>query len=60
MGKMKELAIDSGEEVVQAIGELGATVNDATKAAAETEVDHEEVKGWLTTIFKVLMAAFKP
>ena len=39
MGKMKELAIDSGEEVVQAIGELGATVNDATKAAAETEVD---------------------
>ncbi len=60
MGKMKELAIDSGEEVVQAVGELSATVKAAAKAAAETDIDHEEVKGWLTTIFKALMAAFKP
>lgn len=60
MGKMKELAIEPGEEVVQAVGELSATVKEAAKAAAETEVDHEEVKGWLTTVFKAIIAAFKP
>ncbi|MGE3341771.1 MAG: hypothetical protein AB7J46_07855 [Candidatus Altimarinota bacterium] len=60
MGKMKELTIDPGEEVVQAVGELSATVKEAAKAAAETEVDHEEVKGWLTTVFKAIIAAFKP
>jgi len=57
---MKELTIDPGEEVVQAVGELSATVKEAAKAAAETEVDHEEVKGWLTTVFKAIIAAFKP
>lgn len=60
MGKMKDLTIDPGEEVVQAVGELSATVKEAAKAAAETGVDHEEVKGWLTTIFKAIIAAFKP
>lgn len=59
MGKVKELLIDPGEEVVKAAGELSATVKDAAKAAAETEVDHEEVKNWLTTIFKALVVAFK-
>jgi hypothetical protein len=49
----------TGEEVVKAAGELSATVKDAAKAATETEVDHEEVKNWLTTIFKALVAAFK-
>lgn len=60
MGKMKELTIDAGEEVVQAAGELSATVKDAARAATESDMDHEEVKGWLTTIFKAIMAAFKP
>jgi hypothetical protein len=59
MGKVKELTIDPGEEVVKAVGELSATVKDAAKTATETEVDHEEVKNWLTTIFKALVAAFK-
>ena len=59
MGKVKELMIDPGEEVVKAAGELSAKVKDAAKAATETEVDHEEVKNWLTTIFKALVAAFK-
>lgn len=59
MGKMKELAIEPGEEVVQAIGELSATTQEAAKAALENEVDHEEVKSWLTTIFKALISAFK-
>ena len=60
MGKMKDLTIDSGEEVVQAVGELSATVKEAAKAAAETDINHEEVKGWLTTIIKAVIAAFKP
>lgn len=59
MGKMKELTIEPGEEVVQAVGELSATTKEAAKAALETEVDHEEVKSWLTTIFKALISAFK-
>lgn len=59
MGKVKELTIDPGDEVVKSIGELSATVKDAAKAATETEVDHEEVKSWLTTIFKAIVAAFK-
>ena len=50
---------DAGEEVVRAVGDLGATVKDAAKAAAESGVDHEEVKGWLTTIFQALIAALK-
>jgi hypothetical protein len=56
---VQEASVDAGEEVVRAAGELGATVKDAAKAAAETGVDHEEVKGWLTTIFKALIAAFR-
>lgn len=59
MGKIKETTMDAGEEVVHAVGELKATVQDAAKAATETGVDHEEVKGWLTTVFKALLAAFK-
>lgn len=57
---MKELTIDAGEEVEQAAGELSATVKEAARAAIESEVDHEEVKSWLTTIFKAIVAAFKP
>jgi len=56
----KQVAVDAGEEVVRAAGELSATVKDAAKAAAETGVDHDEVKGWLTTIFKAIIGAFKP
>jgi hypothetical protein len=51
--------VDPGEDVVRAVGDLSATVKDAAKAAAETGVDHEEVKGWLTTILKAIIAAFK-
>ena len=60
MGKMKDLAIDPGEEVVQAVGELSATVKDAACAATDIEIDHEEVQGWLATIFKAIIAAIKP
>lgn len=59
MGKIKETTLDAGEEVVHAVGELNATVQDAAKAATETGVDHEEVKSWLTTIFKAILGAFK-
>lgn len=60
MSDTKQVAVDAGEEVVRAAGELSATVKDAAKAAAETGVDHDEVKGWLTTIFKAIIGAFKP
>ena len=60
MGKMKEAAIDAGDQVVRAVGELSATAKDAAKAATDAGVDHEEVKGWLTTIIKAIVAAFKP
>lgn len=59
MGKIKETTIDAGEDVVRAVGELNATVQEAAKAATETGVDQEDVKGWITTIFKALLAAFK-
>lgn len=59
MGKVKDLTIDAGEEVMQAVGELSATAKDAADAASEMEVDHEEVQGWLTTIFKAILGAFK-
>ena len=59
MNEVNEVSVDSGEEVVRAVGELSATVKDAAKAAAETGVDHEEVRGWLTTIFKAIMDAVK-
>ena len=59
MNEAPSTPVDPGEDVVRAVGDLSATVKDAAKAAAETGVDHEEVKGWLTTIFKALLAAFK-
>lgn len=59
MDEVQQTTADAGEEVVRAVGELSATVKDAAKTAAETGADHEEVKGWLTTIFKALIAAFK-
>lgn len=60
MSKVKEASIDAGEEVVRAVGELSGTVKVAAKAATEVEVDQEEVKGWLTTIFKAIIGALKP
>ncbi len=59
MGKIKETTLDAGEEVVRAVGELNATVQDAAKTATETGLDQEEVKSWLTTIVKALLGAFK-
>ena len=59
MGKIKETTIDAGEEVARAVGELNATVQEAAKTATETGVDHEEVRGWLTTIIKAIFGAFK-
>ena len=60
MSDASQTTADAGEEVVRAVGELSATVKDAAKEAAETGADQEEVKGWLTTIFKALIAVFKP
>ncbi len=60
MGKMKDIVTDPGDDVMQAVGDLHATAKDAAKAVTEAQVDHEEVKGWLTTIFKAIMAALKP
>ena len=59
MVETKNVTMTAGEEVVHAVGELNATVHDATAAVTEVEVDKEEVKGWLTTIFKAVIAAFK-
>ncbi len=59
MNDLPSTPVDPGEDVVRAVGDLSATVKDAAKAAAETGVDHEEVKGWLTTILKAIIAAFK-
>jgi hypothetical protein len=59
MGKMKDMVTDPGDDVMKAVGDLSATAKDAAKAISETQVDHEEVKGWLTTIFKAVIAAFK-
>lgn len=51
--------VQAGENVVKATGELNATVNEAVDTAKTAEVEHEEVRGWLTTIFKALIAVFK-
>lgn len=59
MGKIKETMIDAGDEVVRATGELDATVKEAVKAVSKTEVDQEEVGGWLTTLIKAVIAVFK-
>ena len=59
MSEVNKVSVDSGEEVVRAVGELSATVKDAAKAASETGVDHEEVRGWLTTIIKAVMDVLK-
>lgn len=59
MGKIKETKMDAGEEVVLAVGELDATVQNAARAATESGVDHEEVRSWLTTIIKAIVGAFK-
>jgi hypothetical protein len=49
----------AGDAVMKAIGDLSATAKDAAKAATESGVDHEEVKGWITTIIKAIADAFK-
>jgi hypothetical protein len=54
-----DVATNAGDGVMQAIGELSATAKDAAKAATEAGVDHEEVRGWLTTIIKAVIDAFK-
>jgi hypothetical protein len=59
LNQKEAVVVDVGDEVVRAVGELSATAKDAAKAATESGVDHEEVKGWLTTIFKALVAVFK-
>ena len=59
MSEINEQAINAGDEVVRAVGELSATVNDVANAAAQSGVDHEEVQGWLTTIFKAIMDVIK-
>lgn len=59
MSESKQEVIDGGEAVMRAMGELSATAKDAAKAAADTNVDHEEVQGWLATIFKAILEAIK-
>ena len=59
MSDVPQATADAGEEVVRAVGELSATVKDAAKAAAQTGADHEEVRGWLTTILKAIFSAIK-
>ena len=54
-----ETTLTAGEEVVKAAGELHATVTTAVETAKATASDHEEVKGWITTIVKAVLAAFK-
>lgn len=51
--------LNCGEAVVKAAGELDATVSAAVDAAKAAAIDHEEVQGWLTTIFKALLAVVK-
>ena len=60
MGEVKEHVSNAGEEVVRTMGELSATAQLAAKAAVVAEVDHEEVRSWLTTILKAIIGAFKP
>lgn len=57
--KANNETIAAGEAVVKAAGELNATVTQAVEVAKSSASDHEEVKGWLTTIFKALLAAIK-
>lgn len=59
MGKIKDTTIDAGDEVVRAAGELNATVHETVKSVSEIGVDHEEVQGWLTTVFKAVLAALR-
>lgn len=59
MSDVPQATADAGEEVVRAVGELSATVKDAAKAAAQTGVDQNEVKNWLTTILKAIFSAIK-
>lgn len=51
---------ESDEAVVQAVGELSATVKDAAMVASEVEMNHEDLRSWLTTIIKAIVAALKP
>jgi hypothetical protein len=51
--------LTAGEAVVKAAGELNATVTTAVETAKSAASDHEEVQGWLTTIFKALFAVLK-
>ena len=54
-----ETMLNPGEEVVKAAGELDATAKTVVEAAKDTTADHEQVQGWLTTIFKALFAVLK-
>ena len=56
---LEDAGVKVGDGVMKAIGELSATAKDAAKAAAETGVDHEEVRSWLTTIIKAVMDVLK-
>ena len=59
MSDTNKTIVNAGDEVVRAAGELSATAKSAAKGAMEAEPDHDEVKRWLTTIFKAIIAALK-
>ena len=51
--------LTAGEAVVKAAGELNGTVTSAIESAQAVACDHQEVQGWLTTIFKALLEVWK-
>ncbi|HEX7676323.1 MAG TPA: hypothetical protein VF412_19265 [Bdellovibrio sp.] len=59
MNELETVTTSSGEEVMKAVGELSATKEMVSEAVLADDSIHEEVEGWLTTIFKALLSAFK-
>lgn len=59
MSETLDPTANAGEEVARAVGELSATAEAAANAASQIDIDHEEVKGWIKTIFEVVMTIIK-
>ena len=59
MSSTLEESISSGDEVMRAAGELTATAQEAGELATSVAIDHEEVKGWLKTIFQAVFEVLK-
>ena len=59
MDESSKTVIESGDEVMRAVGELSVTAKAAATTLSENQIDHEEVRGWLTTIIKAVMDILK-